>query len=152
MHRFTAHKDFRPRGGIFPRLEKSTKEPRVDMFPLGRFETPARSISRLTTWPLEVILPTRVFILNLCGYDVRSLHLRSRGADMKRCSASETNALAKCPNCRTHTRFFKFSLPHIDSCGFESYSLRCDRCGGVLGGTIDPLSDRLFLSLLDPSI
>jgi hypothetical protein len=70
---------------------------------------------------------------------------------MKRGSASETDAVVKCPNCRAHVTFLKSSFPHIDSCGFESYSLRCECCQGVLAGIMDPLTDRPIISLLDAS-
>jgi hypothetical protein len=70
---------------------------------------------------------------------------------MKRRSASRANAMVKCPNCRTHATFLKSSFPHVDSCGFESYSLRCECCREVLAGIIDPLTDRPIISLLDPS-
>jgi hypothetical protein len=37
----------------------------------------------------------------------------------------------------------------MDSCGFESYSLKCDQCGAQLVGIIDPADDQLLLSDLE---
>jgi hypothetical protein len=38
---------------------------------------------------------------------------------------------------------------HIDTCGFESYSLECHECGARLAGIIDPYDDELLLSELE---
>ena len=46
---------------------------------------------------------------------------------------------------------FQNSIPHIDTCGFESYAFRCECCGSAIGGVINPLDDKLHVSLLDPA-
>ncbi len=45
--------------------------------------------------------------------------------------------------------FDRSRTPRIDSCGFESYSLECVECGGLLGGIIDPYDETLLLSELE---
>jgi len=37
--------------------------------------------------------------------------------------------------------------PQIDECGFESYSLQCRACGSALVGIVDPLDDKLLLTV-----
>jgi hypothetical protein len=54
--------------------------------------------------------------------------------------------LVACPHCRLTFRFYRSSSPHIDECGFESYSLECPRCDAPLRGIIDPADDKLLLS------
>jgi hypothetical protein len=66
--------------------------------------------------------------------------------------ASETDAVVRCPKCAASFKFSRALFPHIDTCGFESYSFQCERCGSAIGGIIDPLEDKLFVSLLDPAI
>jgi hypothetical protein len=58
----------------------------------------------------------------------------------------------KCPKCAASSKVFRTPFPHIDTCGFEKYAFRCDRCGIALGGVINPLDDKLYVSLLDPAI
>jgi hypothetical protein len=53
---------------------------------------------------------------------------------------------AVCPRCSTSFQFHRSDAPHIDECGFESYSLKCKSCGSVLVGIIDPLDDGLLLT------
>ena len=43
-----------------------------------------------------------------------------------------------CPNCKTRLKLFRASVPQIDSCGFESYSFRCEWCASSLGGSLIP--------------
>ena len=63
---------------------------------------------------------------------------------IKTSNLSNPNTVA-CPNCDAN---FKFSVyPHIDECGFESYSLKCSACGSVLVGIIDPADDKLLLTV-----
>lgn len=42
--------------------------------------------------------------------------------------------------------FLRGDAPHIDECGFESYSLKCKECGTPLSGIIDPADELLVLS------
>jgi hypothetical protein len=65
--------------------------------------------------------------------------------------ASETDAVVRCPKCAASSKFSRTLFPHIDTCGFESYSFRCECCGSAIGGIINPLDGRLFVSLLDPA-
>jgi hypothetical protein len=53
-----------------------------------------------------------------------------------------------CPNCDAQFAFCRSPTPHIDSCGFESYSFACTKCAAPLGGIIDPSDDTLLLSQL----
>ena len=66
--------------------------------------------------------------------------------------ASETDAMVKCPKCAASSKFSRTLFPRIDTCGFESYSFRCEYCRSAIGGIINPLDDKLFVSLLDPAI
>jgi hypothetical protein len=66
--------------------------------------------------------------------------------------ASETDVVVRCPKCAASSKFSRTLFPHIDTCGFESYSFRCECCGSAIGGIVNPLDDRLFVSLLDPAI
>ena len=59
---------------------------------------------------------------------------------------AETLQLVSCPHCHMNFRFYRSSYPHIDECGFESYSLECPRCDAPLRGIIDPADGRLLLS------
>ena len=52
-----------------------------------------------------------------------------------------------CPKCDASLRFYRSDKPHIDECGFESYSLKCRACGSSLVGIIDPADDKLLLTI-----
>jgi hypothetical protein len=52
-----------------------------------------------------------------------------------------------CPKCDAKLKFFRSDYPHIDECGFESYSLKCRACGSLLVGIIDPADDKLLLTV-----
>jgi hypothetical protein len=55
-----------------------------------------------------------------------------------------------CPACTAQVIFCRSrTTPHIDRCGFESYSLECHECGAGLAGIIDPYDDELLLSELE---
>ncbi len=56
--------------------------------------------------------------------------------------------LIACPTCSARFTFYRSHAPHIDSCGFESYSLECKECGARLTGIIDPNNEKLLLSEL----
>jgi hypothetical protein len=53
-----------------------------------------------------------------------------------------------CPKCGAKLKFFRSDKPRIDECGFESYSLKCNACGSMLAGIIDPADDELLLTVL----
>ena len=48
-----------------------------------------------------------------------------------------------CPKCDASLVFYRGEKPHIDQCGFESYSLKCRACGAMLIGIIDPADDSI---------
>ena len=52
-----------------------------------------------------------------------------------------------CPKCDASLVFYRSDKPHIDECGFESYSLKCRACGSALVGIIDPADDALLLTV-----
>jgi hypothetical protein len=60
-----------------------------------------------------------------------------------------TATVVTCPKCRRCSTFVRAILPHIDSCGFESHSFRCEWCASFLAGIIDPNDGELVLSLLE---
>jgi hypothetical protein len=57
--------------------------------------------------------------------------------------------LIACPACRTQVIFRRTRGARIETCGFESYSLECHKCGVRLAGIIDPCKDELLLSQLE---
>jgi hypothetical protein len=56
--------------------------------------------------------------------------------------------IVTCPSCGAQLTFHRSHTPHIDSCGFESYSFTCSECAAPLGGIVDPSDDTLLLSEL----
>ena len=54
---------------------------------------------------------------------------------------------AACPKCNASLKFYRSDKPHIDECGFESYSLKCSACGSALVGIIDPVDDEILLTI-----
>jgi hypothetical protein len=56
--------------------------------------------------------------------------------------------IVTCPSCHAQFAFCRSPTPHIDSCGFESYSFACTECAAPLGGIIDPSDDTLLLAEL----
>ena len=54
--------------------------------------------------------------------------------------------LVECPRCAARLIFSNRPVPQIDSCGFESYCIKCGQCGAKLAGIIDPCDDRLLIS------
>jgi hypothetical protein len=59
-----------------------------------------------------------------------------------------TAIVATCPKCKCST-FVRATLPHIDSCGFESHSCRCEGRASFLFGIIDPSDVELVVCLLE---
>ena len=51
-----------------------------------------------------------------------------------------------CPKCTAQLIFYRSNMPRIDACGFESYSLECEKCGAAFAGIVDPFDDTLLLS------
>src|SRR6516164_2172198 len=54
-----------------------------------------------------------------------------------------------CPKCKRSSIFARGPLPLIDRCGFEFHSFRCEWCASYLAGVIDPIDDKLVISLLE---
>ena len=52
-----------------------------------------------------------------------------------------------CPKCDASLKFYRSDKPHIDECGFESYSFNCSASGSTLAGIIDPADDKLLLTV-----
>jgi hypothetical protein len=70
-------------------------------------------------------------------------------------NVDETGELASaqlivCPTCNARFMFYRNRAPHIDACGFESYSLECEECGTPLAGIIDPFDEALLLTQTAP--
>jgi hypothetical protein len=65
---------------------------------------------------------------------------------IKTSSVSKSKKVA-CPKCDASLKFHRGDTPHIDECGFQSYSLRCRGCGSMLVGIIDPADDTLLLTI-----
>ena len=61
----------------------------------------------------------------------------------------DTAIAVKCPKCKTCSKFIGPTVPHIDSCGFEYHSFRCECCASLLAGIIDPSDGELVVSLLE---
>jgi C4-type Zn-finger protein len=60
-------------------------------------------------------------------------------------TVSDAQVIA-CPACSAQLTFHRSNSPHIDECGFESYSLECKECGVPLAGIIDPFDETLLLT------
>jgi hypothetical protein len=65
---------------------------------------------------------------------------------IKTSNVSKSEKVA-CPKCDASFKFSRSDRPHIDECGLESYSLKCRACGSALVGVVDPVDDRLLLTL-----
>jgi hypothetical protein len=52
-----------------------------------------------------------------------------------------------CPGCAASLVIYRSNNPQIDECGFESYSLTCRACSSALVGIVDPLDDKLLLTI-----
>ena len=65
---------------------------------------------------------------------------------VKTSNASKLEKVA-CPKCDASLKFDGSDKPHIDECGFQSYSFKCRACGSLLVGIIDPADDTLLLTV-----
>ena len=63
----------------------------------------------------------------------------------------DTAIAGTCPKCKTRWKFCRATIPQVDSCGFESYSFRCDGCASSFAGIVEPISEALLISLLEPA-
>ena len=48
--------------------------------------------------------------------------------------------------------FKRPTVPHIDSCGFENHSFRCEWCASLLAEIIDPSDRKLVVSVLEEPV
>ncbi len=53
----------------------------------------------------------------------------------------------KCPRCDA-LQIFSSRTALIDSCGFETYTLKCKPCGASLFALVDPADDQLLLTMI----
>jgi len=67
-------------------------------------------------------------------------------ANLQELSTASAAPIVACPACSARLAFQRNSMPRIDACGFESYSLECKECGVPLAGIVDPFDDTLLLS------
>jgi hypothetical protein len=51
-----------------------------------------------------------------------------------------------CPQCDASIKLYRSDKPHIDECGFESYTLKCGVCRSAFVGIIDPADDKLLVT------
>jgi hypothetical protein len=65
---------------------------------------------------------------------------------IKTSNVSKSEKVA-CPKYDASLKFYRSDKPHIDECGFESYSLKCRACGLMLIGIIDPADEKLLLTV-----
>ena len=72
-------------------------------------------------------------------------HYRPEEFEEEVTTLSAAQAIA-CPACNAGFAFHRHSTPHIDACGFESYSFECKECGVPFAGIVDPFDDTLLLS------
>ena len=65
---------------------------------------------------------------------------------IKTSNAAKSEKVA-CPGCAASLVIYRSNNPQIDECGFESYGLKCRACGSALVGIVDPLDDKLLLTI-----
>ncbi len=65
---------------------------------------------------------------------------------VKTSNAAKSEKVA-CPGCAASLVIYRSDNPQIDECGFESYGLTCRACGSALVGIVDPLDDKLLLTV-----
>ncbi len=65
---------------------------------------------------------------------------------IKTSNAAKSEKMA-CPGCAASLVIYRSNSPQIDECGFESYSLKCRECRSALVGIVDPLDDKLLLTI-----
>ena len=58
--------------------------------------------------------------------------------------------LMECPRCAARIRLRRTDDPHIDSAGFESYTLTCTECTTSFSGIIDPYDDVFLIEGVNP--
>jgi len=67
-------------------------------------------------------------------------------ANLPELTAATAAPIVACPACGARLAFHRHSTPRIDACGFESYSLECEKCGAAFAGIVDPFDDTLLLT------
>jgi len=61
-------------------------------------------------------------------------------------AAAVAHTRTSCPRCCATLQLSRNEHPHIDECGFESYSFECADCGTALIGIVDPADEALLVS------
>ena len=74
---------------------------------------------------------------------------RSQAVPCRTIRIHDAGIAVTCPKCKSSSMFKRPTVPHIDSCGFESHSFRCEWCASLLAGIIDPSDRKLVVSLLE---
>jgi len=54
--------------------------------------------------------------------------------------------IAACPTCTAVFTLHRSPTPHMDECGFESYTIECSQCGTTLSSIVDPTDETLLVS------
>ena len=76
---------------------------------------------------------------------------RSQAVPAELSAYTDAAIAVTCPKCKTRSKFFRATIPQIDSCGFESYFFQCESCKSPLAGIIEPIEEKLVVSLLEPA-
>jgi len=53
--------------------------------------------------------------------------------------------MVECPRCAAQIQLRRTADPHIDSAGFETYTLACVGCESFFSGIIDPYDDSFLV-------
>ena len=77
--------------------------------------------------------------------------IRSHAVTCRTIRIHDTTITVTCPKCKTSWKLFRTTNATIDSCGFETYSFRCEWCATSFAGVIDPSDDELPVSILEPA-
>jgi hypothetical protein len=77
--------------------------------------------------------------------------IRSHAVTCHTIRIHDTTITVTCPKCKTSGKLFRTTNATIDSCGFETYSFRCEWCATSFAGVIDPSDDELPVSILEPA-
>ena len=77
--------------------------------------------------------------------------IRSHAVTCRTIRIHDTTITVTCPKCKTSRKLFRTTNATIDSCGFETYSFRCEWCATSFAGVIDPSDDELPVSILEPA-
>ena len=54
-----------------------------------------------------------------------------------------------CPKCGAQVPFLRAENPIMDSAGFEAYTRKCNWCGALFAGVIDPYDEAFLAEPID---